>query len=631
MTKTTITLALVFLYSFVARSADWPDSILQKTFAAQSNFVDTVYKNINGDSARVSDELISLEKWANGKKDQQLMYLTRLTRYRMFLLNEKSNPSVEKDLLELVNQFGKNEYLKTEAMQTLGLYYWSIKKDYAATLEIYLYAYNLYSRFTVGEFPHKPEFQWYLGSCYYRFKDFKLAKQYYHAVITQTPLEKIDNPISKINTLALCYSKLEIYDSSQHYYDYAMDIAKKRNSEEWIGILNGNIADNLHKLGRYDEAIPLYEKDIEIGLRVKDTANTALSMADLSDIYRLKNQNEKALELINRALEMSRKCGRIKPLIRKNIYFTGAKIYESIGDKAKAYDLLDSAVKDIEADQKQSDMASVSGVQHKVDVQTHMADLKTKEAQLDKQRFLRNSFIAGFGLVLFFTIVAYRQKKRLSKEKKRSDSLLLNILPAETAEELKQTGKAAARSFENVTILFTDFKNFTKISEKMSAEELVGEINFYYSHFDEIVAKYNIEKIKTIGDSYMCAGGLPIPSDTHVYDVVTAAIDIMRFNENAKKQRQNEGRPALDIRIGINTGPVIAGIVGIKKFAYDIWGDVVNIASRMESSGEAGKINISETTYNLVKDRFQCEFRGEVPAKNKGMMKMYFVEWRESV
>jgi class 3 adenylate cyclase/tetratricopeptide (TPR) repeat protein len=243
--------------------------------------------------------------------------------------------------------------------------------------------------------------------------------------------------------------------------------------------------------------------------------------------------------------------------------------------------------------------------------------------ELQRQKILRNSFVTGFAVVLLFAGVFFTQRNKIKKGKKRSDELLLNILPGEVAEELKAKGSADAKQFDEVTVMFTDFKGFTQISEKLTPTELVTEIDTCFRAFDEIITKHNIEKIKTIGDSYMCAGGLPVPNKTNATDVINAAIEIRDFMLNKRSGNNHSG---FEIRIGVHTGPVVAGIVGIKKFAYDIWGDTVNIASRMESSGEAGKVNISGTTYALVKEQFECCHRGKIQAKNKGEVDMYFVE-----
>lgn len=264
--------------------------------------------------------------------------------------------------------------------------------------------------------------------------------------------------------------------------------------------------------------------------------------------------------------------------------------------------------------------------------------VKDKQIEIDrlaveKKRNERVFFMIGIALLLIISGFVYRsyiKQKKLNHaieiEKSKSENLLLNILPAEIAEELKESGSAAARHFDSVSVLFTDFKDFTQTSEKMSAAELVGEIDYIYSEFDRIIEKYNVEKIKTIGDSYMAAGGLPKASATHAVDTVNAALDLRDFIIETGKKREQQGKPFFHIRIGIHTGPVVAGIVGIKKFAYDIWGDTVNLASRMESSGEKGMVNISADTYELVKDHFVCTYRGKVNAKHKGEIDMYFVE-----
>ena len=249
--------------------------------------------------------------------------------------------------------------------------------------------------------------------------------------------------------------------------------------------------------------------------------------------------------------------------------------------------------------------------------------------------------IVGIALLIAFVKLRERRLKReqyileekvklrtsqLNNEKKKSDDLLLNILPHETAEELKTKGKATARYYNLTTVLFTDFKGFTQISESITPVELVKELDECFIGFDQIIEDHNIEKIKTIGDSYMCAAGVPTRNQSNPIEAVLAGLDIAQFMATLKGLRKNEGKPFWELRIGIHTGPLIAGVVGKKKFAYDVWGDTVNTASRMESSGEPGRVNISAATHKLVKKYFECTSRGKVAAKNKGDLEMYFVE-----
>ncbi|MFI5219968.1 MAG: adenylate/guanylate cyclase domain-containing protein [Bacteroidia bacterium] len=218
------------------------------------------------------------------------------------------------------------------------------------------------------------------------------------------------------------------------------------------------------------------------------------------------------------------------------------------------------------------------------------------------------------------------EEQKLREEKKRSDSLLLNILPEEIANELKQFGKSYARKHEEVTVLFADIKGFSSIAENLSAEELVTQLDECFRAFDKIVEKHGLEKIKTVGDAYVCACGLPKPVSEHAAKTVGAALDMIEFIKGFGMTKKIQNLPAFEFRVGIHTGPVVTGVVGLKKFTYDIWGDAVNMAARMEQHGEAGKINISGNTYQLVKEKFKCIHRGKIQAKNKGEIDMYFVE-----
>lgn len=213
----------------------------------------------------------------------------------------------------------------------------------------------------------------------------------------------------------------------------------------------------------------------------------------------------------------------------------------------------------------------------------------------------------------------------LAHEKQRSENLLLNILPEDVAEELKRDGRSAVRKFELVTVVFADIVNFTQLTESLTPDGLIRELDICFEAFDAIADRHNLEKIKAIGDAYLCAGGLPVANDTNPQDAVRAALEMQEFMSNLRLERSQKGGPIYNIRIGIHTGPLVAGIVGKKKFAYDIWGDTVNLAARMETAGEPGKVNISQATYDLVKEDFKCEYRGRIAVKNKGEVEMYFV------
>ena len=219
-----------------------------------------------------------------------------------------------------------------------------------------------------------------------------------------------------------------------------------------------------------------------------------------------------------------------------------------------------------------------------------------------------------------------RQKAVIEAAKSQSDSLLLNILPDEIAEELKRFGKSYARKHDQVSVLFSDIKGFTSITEQLTPVKLVNQLDELFGAFDNITAKYGMEKIKTIGDAYMCACGLPLADNENAVKAVKAGLDMQHFVKEFGITNKIQNLPVFEIRVGIHTGPLVAGVVGSKKFAYDIWGDAVNLAAQMEQNSEAGKVNISGETYALVKDHFKCTHRGKIAAKSKGEVDMYFVE-----
>lgn len=329
---------------------------------------------------------------------------------------------------------------------------------------------------------------------------------------------------------------------------------------------------------------------------------------------------------------------------KKQVEKTVSQKEERLADVSAAKARADSLAK---IRQKQYDRLSREKLQQEALLNAQQLELTKAQLEseqirneADRNREQRNQLIilasAGILLTLLLLVlflVSRRSRRRLQEsqaqlldEQKRANDLLENILPKHIAKELKETGQGVTAKHEEVTVLFSDFKNFSTIAEQLTPEELVEELDLCFKGFDFILEKYkDIEKIKTIGDAYMCASGLNDVKARPVH-MIEAALEIQKFLEERKQERTRLGKPFFEARIGVHTGPVVAGIVGIRKFAYDIWGDTVNIASRVESNGQAGRINISEATYNLVRYKYECEYRGKVQAKNKGLIDMYFVK-----
>ncbi|MBK5212531.1 MAG: tetratricopeptide repeat protein [Flavobacteriaceae bacterium] len=419
------------------------------------------------------------------------------------------------------------------------------------------------------------------------------------------------------------------YDSALVYFKESSKIFEQENYPIGKAYNLGDIGMLYANTGKNE----LAEKNINEAIRIleetEDYYPISVYLMTMADIYLEKGQWQAAIDYAKRSLTLATQYSLKEQIGDANKKI--AELYEQAGDSVLSYKYYKSYI--IYRDS----VINVKNVQQMGDLRTNY-EVSQKQIEVDlldqRRKNQRNIAIAtaiALFLIGFIAIGLYRRnnfirktKKIIEEERDRSDSLLLNILPEETAAELKRNGAVKAKKYDSVTVLFTDFKGFTNYSEKLSPEALVETVSFYFSRFDEIVEKHGLEKIKTIGDAYMCAGGLHGNTEDHAKRMILAAIEIAAFVEETKKD-VSASELTFDIRIGINTGPVVAGVVGTKKFAYDIWGDTVNVASRMETMSESGKINIGENTYELVKDTFECEYRGEIEVKNRGSMKMYFI------
>ena len=419
------------------------------------------------------------------------------------------------------------------------------------------------------------------------------------------------------------------YDSALVYFKESGEIFELVNYAAGKAYNLGNIGMVFANTGKNDLAQKNINKAILILEESGDYYPISVYLMSMADIYLKKNEHETAIDYAQRSLALAKEYSLKEQISDANLKLS--ELFEIIGEPVISY----KHYKDHIA--YRDSVNNVATVQQLANQRTNYeVSQKQIEVDLADQRGKNQRNISiGTGIVLFLigimAIGLYRRntfirktKQIIEEERDRSDNLLLNILPEETAAELKANGAVKAKKYDAVTVLFTDFKGFTSYSEKLSPEALVETIGFYFSKFDAIIEKYGLEKIKTIGDAYMCAGGLHDNTIDHAHRMVSAAFEIAAFVEETKKDVA-ASELTFDIRIGINSGPVVAGVVGTKKFAYDIWGDAVNVASRMESMSEPGRINISENTYALIKEDAECEYRGEIQVKNRGMMKMYFV------
>ena len=473
----------------------------------------------------------------------------------------------------------------------------------------------------------------YLGATYQELGDNTKALENFQAALEIRLRLGLDAGIAAgYNNIGTIYADEGKF--AEALENYKASLAIKEKIDDRYGMANTyiNIGDVYHKQGDQQEAMKYFSLALKLQKDLEDQEGMAATYIAMAASRIATKQYAEASSLLTKVVSISKEIGSLYYL--RDGYATFAHLDSITGNHKQGLEhyKLYVAARDSITNEENTRKLVETQMQYDFDKKESLAkaeqDQKDFLAQkaMQKQKIVRNGFMGGFAVVLLFAGILLSQRNKIKQGKKRSDELLLNILPAEVAEELKAKGSAQAKHIDLVTVLFTDIIGFTEISSRMSAGDLVDEINACFSAFDRIIQEHGIEKIKTIGDSYMAAGGLPTPNKTHAVDVVNAALAMQRFMKEREVARMAKGQTYFEIRLGVHTGPVVAGIVGVKKFQYDIWGDTVNTASGVESAGQAGMVNISHTTYEYVRDKFTCIPREQIYIKGKGELEMYFVE-----
>jgi class 3 adenylate cyclase len=511
-----------------------------------------------------------------------------------------------------------------------------------------------------------------IGAVYYGFgEDTKALEFYFEARKTaEATNDSLRIVTTMINIGAIYLKKPVTYDKAIEIYLATLPLAEALRDQDAIGTASVNLGEAYFKKGDYPSALTCYirsrtafensssgdlpftltsignvyaqqgdyksallnqQRALDLSISRNARPGMLAALLGMANTYRLKGQYPDAVESFKKAQVIAKEINSNFEL--RDAYAGLADLHASAADFSNAYkyQVLLTQIKDTLYLNSNDNL--ITQQQLGYDLVKKEGEVELQKLAIQKQRIIKNSFLAGLISILIIAFVVYRNylskvkiNRLLDKQKDQIESLLLNILPQEVARELQDQGAAIPRDYQSVSVLFTDFKDFSKIAEGLSPNDLVTELDQYFQEFDNIIERNNLEKIKTIGDAYMCAGGIPTENSTHPMNIVKAGLEMQAFMHVQNRLRQDKGMVPWGLRIGVHTGPIVAGVVGRKKYAYDIWGNTVNIASRMESNGEVGKVNISSATYNMVKDSYKCEYRGKISAKNIGEIDMYFID-----
>lgn len=486
-----------------------------------------------------------------------------------------------------------------------------------------------------------------------------------------------ENMARALDGKATIYEALGEDEKALELYNRSLTIAKEIGFKEWYGNVTFELANQLYKKGKHEEAISKYREAIQLSEEAGNLNNKANCLQQLATIYYGRNDFKQAMTHVQQAMDIFQETGSMSSFsharllmcfvfiaekqfdiaidlaklslqegnengeieLEKNsaeaLYY--AYLYK--GDKAKAlqYHELFHELSEKNHTQDVTKKATQIELQSNFEKERKLAkavqDKKDAErtAEFEKQKLIKKASFVGIGLLAIIAalaIFAFSQKRSdtrlIAEEKRKSDELLLHILPADVIGELKDI-RSETKSFDLATVMFGNIRITSGTNEKLSPEIITQETEFYFNQFNKIAARYKLEKVDTTGDTYLCLSALPQSDSDNAFDVIAAALEMVQFAKQSQTDRGKATNTLFEIKLGIHTGPLIAGIVGLRKFSYDIWGDTVNIAARMEQYSEAGKINISAATYELVKGRISCTHRGKTDTRNKGQLDMYFL------
>jgi adenylate cyclase len=490
-----------------------------------------------------------------------------------------------------------------------------------------------------------------IGIVYHNLNDYSKALTYhFQSLAIKNEIDDMQGIAASYNNIGEVYRAQKNFRKAQNYYFKSLKIKEaekgNKNMEQGISTACNNIGSIYIELGMADSAYIYLKRGTDISFGRGDKFDISESYLNMGKYYKFIKNFNKAIEFFNNALDLAEQIGA--PELIKDASENISLAYAQSGMYREAYEsyIRFKKISDELYNEDKIKKITQLEIQNVFDKKEEEKEYIQKQreivqnAKMKRQSIISYASAIGFVLMLALLYVVYRnynnkkkanllllkQKEELDFEKKKSDKLLLNVLPVQIAEELKRNGKAIARQYEHVSILFTDFKGFTKLCEQMSPIELINQLDEFFEVIDTIIEKNKIEKIKTAGDSYMCAGGVPDPNRSNPIDAVLTGLEIQAYMNSVNEKMSASNKPLWLLRVGIHTGNVVAGVIGKNKFAYDIWGDTVNVASRLEAACEPGKINISGDTHNFIRNYFECTYRGEIDAKNKGKVDMYFVD-----